>query len=169
MQSQRGSGRFGRYTDIVFQWSSRGKVVLSSDRESQMTFFTTGQLDIVMDAVSVCFFGITVILLIIMAIKFGRISPKYLAPVKTEGFKEELVQVIKDAEKWNENDRTSDEKRTGPYKNVEKWANSGLSAGDISKKANIPKSEVELILRLKKIGVESRMKNSESKIETRVK
>ncbi|MBL7202875.1 MAG: DUF2802 domain-containing protein [Desulfobacteraceae bacterium] len=124
-----------------------------------MTSFTAGQLEIVMDTISICFFGITALLLIIMTIKYGRISPKQVTAANIGGFNEELVHMIKQSEKRNENNRTSDEQSTGRYKNVEKLANLGLSAGEISKRVSIPKSEIELIVRLKKFGLKSRMKN----------
>ena len=124
-----------------------------------MTSFTAGQLEIVMDTISICFFGITALLLIIMTIKYGRISPKQVTTANIGGFNEELVHMIKQSEKRNENNRTSDEQSTGRYKNVEKLANLGLSAGEISKRVSIPKSEIELIVRLKKFGLKSRMKN----------
>ena len=124
-----------------------------------MTSFTGGQLEIVMDTISICFFGVTALLLIIMTIKYGRISPKQVNTANIGGFNEELVQMIKQSEKRNENNRTSDEQNTCRYKNVERLAGLGLSAGEISKRVSIPKSEIELIVRLKKFGLKSRMKN----------
>lgn len=124
-----------------------------------MTSFTAGQLEIVMDTISICFFGITALLLIIMTIKYGLISPKQVTTANIGGFNEELVHMIKQSEKRNENNRTPDEQSTGRYENVEKLANLGLSAGEISKKVSIPKSEIELILRLKKLSLKSRIKN----------
>jgi hypothetical protein len=130
-----------------------------------MTSFTAGQLEIAMDTISICFFGITVILLFIMTIKYARISPKQVTKAKTGGFNEELVHMIKQTEKRNENNRTSDEQSSGRYKNVERLANLGLSAGEIAKRVSIPRSEIELIVRLKKFGLASRMKNRELKID----
>lgn len=124
-----------------------------------MTSFTAAQLEIVMDTISICFFGITALLLIIMTIKYGRSSPKQVTTANIGGFNEELVHMIKQSEKRNKNNRTSDEQSTGRYKNVEKSADLGLSAGEISKGVSIPKSEIELIVRLKKFGLKSRMKN----------
>ncbi len=126
-----------------------------------MTSFTAGQLEIVMDTIAICFFGITALLLIIMTFKYGRISPKQVTTANTGGFNEELAHMIKQSEKGNENNCTSDEERTGQYKNVERLANLGLSAGEISKRVSIPKSEIELIVRLKKFDLKSRMKNGE--------
>ena len=127
-----------------------------------MTSLMAGQLEIATDVVSICFFGITALLLIIMTIKYGRTSPKQVAAANTGGFKEELVHEIKQSEKRNKNNRTSDERTAGPYENVEKLADLGLSAGEISKKVSIPKSEIELILRLKKFDLKSRMKNGKA-------
>jgi hypothetical protein len=120
-----------------------------------------GQLEIAMDTISICFFGITVLLLIIMTIKYGRTSPRQVAAANTGGFKEELAHEIKQSEKRNKNSRISGERSPGPYGNVEKLADLGLSAGEISKKAGIPKSEIELIVRLKKFDLKSRMKHGE--------
>lgn len=124
-----------------------------------MTSFTAGQLEIVMDTISICFFGITSLLLIIMTFKYGRSSPKQVTTANIGGGNEELVHMIKQSEKRNKNNRTSDEQSTGRYKKVEKLADLGLSAGEISKGVSIPKSEIELIVRLKKFGLKSRMKN----------
>lgn len=124
-----------------------------------MTSFTVGQLEMATDVIAICFFGITALLLIIMTIKYGRPSPKQVAATDLGGFNEELVHMIKQSEKRNENIGAFDEQATGRHKNVEKLANSGLSAGEISQKVSIPKSEIELILRLKKLGLESSMKN----------
>jgi len=124
-----------------------------------MTSFIAGQLEIVMDTISVCFFGITALLLIIMTIKYSRISQKPVTTANIGGFNEELAHMIKQSEKRNENNRTSDEQGTGRYKNVERLANLGLSVGEISKRVSIPKSEIELIVRLNKFGLKSRMKN----------
>ena len=118
-----------------------------------MTFFTAGQLEIVVDTISICFFGITALLLIIMPIKYGRSSPKQVTAANIGGVNEELVQMIKQSERSNENNRTSVEQSTGRYKNVEKLADLGLSAGEISKMVSIPRSEIELILRLKKFDL----------------
>ena len=134
-----------------------------------MTSLMAGQLEIVMDTISICFFGITALLLIIMTIKYGRISPKQTTTANIVGFKEELVHKIEQSEKRNENNRISDERIPGPYGNVEKLADLGLNAGEISKKVSIPKSEIELILRLKKFDLKSRMKNRELKINAQVK
>ena len=124
-----------------------------------MTSLMAGQLEITMDAISICLFGITALLLIVMTIKYGRFSHKQAAAENTGGFNEELVHEIEQSEKRNKNNRTSDERIPGPYENVEKLADSGLSAGEISKKVGVPKSEIELIVRLKKFDVKSRMKN----------
>ena len=126
-----------------------------------MTSLMAGQLGIAMDTISICFFGITALLLIIMTIKYGRISQKQATTANIGGFKEELVHKIEQSEKRNKNNRTSDEQSPGPYANVEKLADLGLSAGEISKKVSIPKSEIELIVRLKKFDLKSRMKNGE--------
>jgi hypothetical protein len=127
-----------------------------------MTSLMAGQLEIAMDAVSICFFGITALLLIVMTIKHGRFPPQQATAANIGGFKEELVHEIKQSEKRNKNNRTSDERTAGPYENVEKLADLGLSAGEISKKVSIPKSEIELILRLKKFDLKSRMKNGKA-------
>ena len=124
-----------------------------------MTSLMAEQLGIVMDTISICFFGITALLLIIMTIKYSRISLKQAATANIGGFNEELVHEIKQSEKRNVNNRISDEQSPGPYGNVEKLADLGLSAGEISKKVGIPKSEIELIVRLKKFDLKSRMKN----------
>ena len=126
-----------------------------------MISLMAGQLEIAMDAISICFFGITALLLIVMTIKHGRFSHKQAAAVNIGGFNEELVQKIKQSEKRNTNIRTSDEQGPGPYENVEQLAILGLSTGEISEKVSIPKSEIELILRLKKFGHNSRKKNGE--------
>jgi len=97
--------------------------------------------------------------LIVMTIKYCRISSKQATAANIGGFNEELVHEIKQSERRNKNNRISDERTAGPYENVEKLADSGLSAGEISKKVSIPKSEIELILRLKKFDLKSRMKN----------
>ena len=126
-----------------------------------MTSFTAEQLEIAMDTISICFFAITVLLLIIMTIKYGRTSQKQATTANIGGFNEELVQKIKQSEKRNTNISTSDEQGPGPYENVEQLAILGLSTGEISEKVSIPKSEIELILRLKKFGHNSRKKNGE--------
>ena len=124
-----------------------------------MISLMAGQLEIAMDTISICFFGITALLLIVMTIKYCRISSKQATAANIGGFNEELVHEIKQSERRNKNNRISDERTAGPYENVEKLADSGLSAGEISKKVSIPKSEIELILRLKKFDLKSRMKN----------
>ena len=124
-----------------------------------MISLMAGQLEIAMDTISICFFGITALLLIVMTIKYRRISPKQATAANIGGFNEELVHEIKQSERRNKNNRISDERTAGPYENVEKLADLGLSAGEISKKVSIPKSEIELILRLKKFDLKSRMKN----------
>jgi len=134
-----------------------------------MTSFTAGQLETVMDTISICFFGITALLLIIMTIKYGRISPKQVTSANIGGFNEELVHMIKPSEKGNKDNRVSGEQSTGQYKDVERLANLGLSAGEISKKVSVPKSEIELIVRLKKFGLKSRVKNPEMEIDAQVK
>ncbi len=134
-----------------------------------MTSFTAGQLEIVMDTISICFFGITALLLIIMTIKYGRISPKQVTTANIGGVNEELVHMIKQSEKRNKNNRTSGEQSTDRYKNVERLADSGLSAGEISKRVSVPMSEIELIVRLKKFGLKSRVKKREMDIDARVK
>jgi hypothetical protein len=126
-----------------------------------MTSLMAGQLGIVMDTISICFFGITVLLLIIMTIKYGRTSLKQETTENIRGFNEELVHKIKQSEKSNKTNRTSDEQSPGPYGNVEQLAVLGLNAGEISEKVSIPKSEIELILRLKKFSHKSRMKDGE--------
>ena len=120
-----------------------------------MTSFTAGQLEIVMDTISVFFLGITALLLIIMTIKYGRTSTKQVTTANIEKFDEELVHMIKQSEKGNENNRTLDEQSTGRYKNVERLADLGLSAGEISQRVGLPKSEIELIVRLKKFALKS--------------
>lgn len=124
-----------------------------------MTSLMAGQLGMVMDTISICFFGITALLLIIMIIKYSRISPKQATTANIGGFDEELVHEIKKSEKRNIDNCLSDEQSPGPYGNVEKLADLGLNAGEISKKVGIPKSEIELIVRLKKFDLKSRMKN----------
>ncbi len=64
-----------------------------------MTSFTAEQLEIAMDTISICFFAITVLLLIIMTIKYGRTSQKQATTANIGGFNEELVQKIKQSEK----------------------------------------------------------------------
>ena len=134
-----------------------------------MTSFTAGQVELVMDTISICFFGITALLLIIMTIKYGRISPKQVTTANIGGGNEELVHIIEPSEKGNKNNRASGEQSIGQYKDVERLANSGLSAGEISKRVSVPKSEIELIVRLKKFGLKSPMKNRELKIDAQVK
>ena len=134
-----------------------------------MTSFTAGQLEIVMNTISICFFGITVLLLIIMTSKYGRISSRQVAAAKRGGGNEEPVCMIKQSEKRNKNNHTSGEQSTGRHENVERLANSGLSAGEISKRVSVPKSEIELILRLKKFSLKSRMKNRELKTDAQAK
>ncbi len=124
-----------------------------------MISLVAGQLGMVMDTISFCFYGITALLLIIMTIKYSRISPKQAATANIGGFKEELSHEIKQSEKRNKSNHISDEQRSRPYGNVEKLADLGLSAGEISKKVGIPKSEIELIVRLKDFDLKSRMKN----------
>lgn len=126
-----------------------------------MTSFTAEQLEIAMDTIFICFFGITVLLLIIMTIKYGRTSQKQATTANIGGFNEELVHKIKQSEKNSKNIRTSDEQGPGPYGSIEQLAILGLSTGEISEKVSIPKSEIELILRLKKFGHKSRIKNGE--------
>ena len=96
-----------------------------------------------------------------MTIKYGRISPKQVPTANIGGFNQELVHKIKQSEKRNKNNRISDEQSPGPYENVAKLADLGLSAGEISGKVGIPKSEIELIVRLKKFDLKSRMKNGD--------
>lgn len=126
-----------------------------------MTSLMAGQLEIATDVVSICFFGITALLLVIMTIKYGRSSRKQVITANIGGFNEELVHEIRQSEKRNKINRISDERKPGPYGNVEKLADLGLGTGEISKKVSIPKSEIELILRLKKFDLKSRMKNGD--------
>jgi len=130
-----------------------------------MTFFTISQLEIMTDVLSICFFGITLLLLAIMTIKYDRIHPINVPYEKRGDFNEELAHMIKQAEKKDENNITTDEQSAGPYENVGRLADLGLDAEEISKKVSIPRSEIELIVRLKEFGLKSRMKNRELKID----
>jgi len=134
-----------------------------------MTSFTVGQLEAATDVISIFFFGITALLLIIMTIKYKRISTKQGTTESIVGFKERLAHMINQSGKGNEKNCTSDEQHAGPYKEVGELANLGLDAGEISKNVNIPKSEIELVLSLKKFGLESPMQNRALKIDARVK
>ncbi len=124
-----------------------------------MASFTVVQWEIMADVVSICFFGITLLLLIIMTFKHRRISPKQVAAENRVGFNEALAHVITKSEKEDEHNRISHERSADRYQDVEKLANSGLSADEISRRANIPKSEIELIVRLNKFGPKPHMKN----------
>ena len=124
-----------------------------------MTSLTVGQLGMAMDTISICFFAVTALLLIIMTIKFARSSPKQAATANIGGFNEELAHEIEQVKNGNTNNRISNEQSPGPYGDVEKLADLGLDSGEISKKMGIPKSEIELIVRLKKFDLKSRMKN----------
>lgn len=128
-----------------------------------MTFFTVGQLEILVDVLSICLFGITSLLLVIMTIKFRRLPPIQVPSENRVGFNEELVHVIKQTEKRDENNRTSGEQDTGAYENVGRLADLGLDAKEISKRVSIPRSEIELIVRLRKFGLKSRKNNPELK------
>mgnify|MGYP002639751796 CR=1 FL=1 len=131
-----------------------------------MTLFTVGQLEIMTDVLSICLFGITSLLLVIMEIKYRRISPIQAPSENRVGFNEELVHVIKQTEKKDENNRTAGEQDTGAYENVGRLADLGLDAKEISKRVSIPRSEIELIVRLREFGLKSRMNIPELKIDT---
>ena len=130
-----------------------------------MTSFTVGQLEIITDVLSICFFGITLLLLVIMTVKYKRISPTQVLSEKRVDFNEELVHSIKQTEKEDENNRTVGEQDPGAYENVGRLADLGLDAEEISKQVSIPRSEIELIVRLKEFGLKSRMNNPALKID----
>jgi hypothetical protein len=96
-----------------------------------------------------------------MTIKFSRSSLKQVAPENIGGFDEELVHEIEQVEKGNKDHRISSEQSSGPFGNVGKLADLGLSPAEISEKLGIPKSEIELIVRLKKFHLKARMRGGE--------
>ena len=128
-----------------------------------MTSFAVGQLEMAADAVSISFFCITLLLLIVMTVKHNRTSPKQAVKEDVAGFNEELVQMIKQSEEKDANDLDSGEQNNGGYGNVQRLADLGLGAEEISRRVSIPRSEVELIVRLRKFGLKSGVKNRELK------
>ena len=130
-----------------------------------MTSFTVGQLEMLTDVLSICFFGITLLLLAIMTVKFKRISSLQAVSENRAGFNEELVHMITQVEKEDENNPATSEQDAGIYENVGKLADLGLDVEAISKKVNIPRSEIELIVRLKEFGLKSRGSNPASKMD----
>lgn len=126
-----------------------------------MNSFTGAQLEIIADVISIGFFVITVLLLIGMTIKYNRIFPGQASAENAAGFNEELVQRVNYTEQ--ENVCVFDEHCTDRYKDAERLADLGMSPGEISEKIGIPKNEIELIVRLKKFGLTSRLEDAGSK------
>lgn len=121
-----------------------------------MTPFTAGQLDTMMDAASVWFFGITALLLIMMTVKYARTLPGKAAGPGRVRFNEELDRMIRRPAPADPAVRTPHVRADSRYRSVVSMAGSGLSAIEISRRIDMPRSEVELILRLNRFGAKSR-------------
>ena len=130
-----------------------------------MTSFTVGQLEIITDVLSLCCFGITLLLLVVMTVKYKRIPPMQMLSVNRGDFNQELVHSMKQTEKEDESNRTVGEQDPGAYENVGRLADLGLDAEAISKQVSIPRSEIELIVRLKEFGLKSRMNDPALKFD----
>jgi hypothetical protein len=57
----------------------------------------------------------------------------------------------------NQKRRHKDDSRSDHYAEIEKLGDSGLDVERISRKAKVPKGEVELVLKLKKMGASTRV------------
>ncbi len=120
-----------------------------------MTSLTIEQWEMATDMIALLLFAGTLAILVLMTIRYRRMVPKEMPVERPAGFNEELVQMMKQPDK--NNGRNSDLKEQSPnaYENVEKLVHLGLSAEQIAEKVSVPKSEIELLIRLKKFGLKS--------------
>lgn len=146
-----------------------------------MTNFAVEQMEIIGDVIAFCMYGITILFLVRQRVKYRRNLSRRGITESSGNFHHELgrlvrqpatsLQTISDAEKEESQAIPTQEARQGGkaqdqggrdapggglegdrYREVKKLAEMGLNKEEIFERVGIPKGEIDLILKLKKMS-----------------
>ena len=125
-----------------------------------MPYLTTAQLSMLSDALCLSFFGISVLIIITMRTKrYGRRLAQKWIRKNGAGFNNELSVALEDVTLWDDvpenKGRRPRDKRKGfgekrlkdGYAAARRLAEKGLNVEGIKEKVNLPRNEIELIVK----------------------
>jgi hypothetical protein len=129
-----------------------------------MPYLTTEQLSILSDALCICLFGISIMIIFTMKTKgYGRrLARKWMR--KHDNFNKELSLALGGDNAWNDGsldnsrklkDRTGsarDKRQKDAYAAARRLAGQGLNVEGIKEKLNLPRNEIELIVKFGKMN-----------------
>ncbi len=129
-----------------------------------MPYLTTEQLSMLSDALCICLFGISIMIIFTMKTKgYGRrLARKWMR--KHENFNKELSLALGGGDAWNDasldnsrklKDRTGSargKRQKDAYAAARRLAGQGLNVEGIKEKLNLPRNEIELIVKFGKMN-----------------
>ena len=127
---------------------------------------TTEQLRMLSDTLCFCFFGISIMIIITMKTKrYGRRLARKWVRKNGMNFSSELSLVLNGGDSWkdrsldegkksvNRKKRAEDKRLKGSYAVAGRLAEQGLNVQGIQEKIDLPRNEIELIVKLRKMNV----------------
>ncbi len=137
-----------------------------------MPYLTTEQWSMLCNALGLCFFGISAMILITMRSKrYLRMVTKKTLRKTAVNFNRELSLAVTGMESWKnglcdeqkrfqERKKTAGEKRLRTnYDTARRLAEKGLNVEGIREKVNLPRNEIELIVKFKRMNMASPGRN----------
>ncbi len=131
-----------------------------------MPYLTTEQLSMLSDALCFCFFGISIMIIITMKTKrYGRRLARKWVKKNGKNFNNELSLALSG---WNSGDDESTDNRRKPrdrkkragerhlksaYATAKRLAEQGLNFEGIREKVDLPRNEIELIVKCRKMNM----------------
>ncbi len=142
-----------------------------------MPYLTTEQLAMLSDALCLSVFGISVLIIITMKTKgYGRRLAKKWIRKNGAGFNKELSLALDDADLWadppenmgrrprNRKKGFGEKRSKEGYDTARRLAEQGLNVDGIMEKVNLPRNEIELLVKFRRMGMPSRLTRDEQSL-----